>query len=262
MNENDLIEYIKENNLSFFIEKIFEEKINDNFNLIKIRPIKYIDNNFENKYSFKKNRTINFDNINYDGLITIVDEFDSWINHNIFELNIKNNNGIYCLLNFLERDTKINNFSSFEKNYLNIVFNFENSSLIYKKVSEILEVISKIINEVNLEASRKFNFKKVNLPKKILIFDYNKLIDDLIVDRDFKGIKNNLSMKYGIVALKDNDLINIIWYSEKNKKSNSISKIKVFKTKKTNLINITIDLDLIKMIILNKNKINELQNNN
>ncbi len=178
---------------SHLIDKLLIEKLNDSINFVVVRqPI--ISSSKQNGFFTNSNETrqINFDSVNSNNIYYIFNDYNFWLYDALNKINIKNNNAILMIANYIDRDSKIKNTQSMEKRKLYMEYRFDaidqNQSI--NKALELNEIIYNSIKFIQLEIYKKFpelrndfklpiELKKVNLRK---ILTHNSSLKSILND--------------------------------------------------------------------------------
>ncbi len=123
------------------------------------------------------NRQINFDSSNDNNIYHIYDEFRYWLLDVVKKLEIKNNNSIATIANYIERDTQIKNTQSFEKKKLFIEYRYdsEDQELVYQKSYDL--------NKILLNAIKRTQEKIIRLYPVLSEFQLPEVVDEKQLDK-------------------------------------------------------------------------------
>lgn len=246
-------------NLNFHIlefETFVKFFINSTLNALELRPPLFFKYSADDNFNiFQKNREIVFDVKENYNLYSLFRNYDFWFEKFYLKNNIENEN-IFFHTRFVERDAKLSNFISKEKNkilvclkhsetfnffeFLNLILNSSNSFIIktFSSKSFFNKKIKLSINDLKL-MEKKYPYK--NLEKECLKILAKKRIS-IFYDSSIKQIHLN------VLLTSSKEIFNLIKIESK-----------IINSKKVDLVEI--DIDLIFMFFLNLNNIESLQNN-
>lgn len=280
-----------------FIEQQLLAKMANRINFLEVRApmISNKRNVMESLVSLDGNRTINFDTSKDNEIYYFFNNYRYWLLKSLKTLDIKNNNGVGIVVNFIERDVEIKNTQSMEKNLFLLEIRYENKEKIFEKGNEFMEILIKIINEINNELKRQYPKLSLKIPKTIAKKELRKISKLGNVNEKLNDIGSEEGL-YFLIDKKDNNSFNrdsqstfsiiLFSYSKEIDESYPIFKIHDRKTfediekvelnsenlmeeyflgkeflKKNNIrsINIEINLDALALLLLEKTHILELQ---
>lgn len=144
-----------------------------------------------NVASINNVRPINFDSSNDNIVYYIFNEYKHWFINNIDKLEVKNNHGIGSFLNFVNRDEEITNTKSMEKNMFQLEYRFDNEKAIFDKARDINTILVNIIKKIEEKLVKRFPVFKAKLPKNINIKDFNRFGNK----KDFAGTAAEVGAK-------------------------------------------------------------------
>lgn len=240
-------------------------------------------------------RPINFDSSNDNIIYFAYNRFRIWFTNALKELEIKNNNGVASLINYISRDEQITNVRSLEKNTLQIEMRYDNKNTVDNKVMEYNDIIINAFKIVEEKLIHKYPKKlKKKLPLKQVIKDASKIsaitgmesvIDELASDYGFfhlinrrnsktqQSLKNNFELQYFGYSKDINKAYEIFHIHDRKHiddleplSSESQAALETYsflkeqlKNKDIRSISISIDLDMLTLTLLSKSHILELQ---
>ncbi len=276
------------------IVNLLKEELINNLNVILVRsPRISSKRQYANFSSLDGKRSINFDSSNNNNIYYIFNRYKYWFINIMKDLDVKNNNGVMSIINYVERDNVISNIKSMEENTLQIEYRFDIKDEIFKKSKDLAEKIYEIFLKIEKIISNKYKLEET-FPKKISSKELKKIIKNPAHIEEVKSmVASEKSMYFLINKLSSNEIrfdhnfeITLESYSKEIDSSFSILTIKdrktledlkpfVYKTDRTveeyrfakeildnkdiRTLNITIDIDLLAMVILKKAHILELQ---
>lgn len=274
----------------FKIEDILKYKIIDKLELIFVRSPLYSNKKMvSSNASSNGERQINFDCSNDNSIYFLFNDYKYWLLSTLKILNIKNNNSIGTFVSYIERDNEIKNSISLERRKLEIEYRFDNKEKIFDKIQELFSIIYSIINETQEEISKQYesikntfpsNINKIKVNKEINIGILNeKAISEgyFILEKEFKNNSQSITSNYEIsligfskdileateiFMIKDRKTIKDIEsefsVSEAAKEEYIFGK-DILNGKNPRSINISIDIDTLSMLFLEKTHILEIQ---
>ncbi len=280
------------------IEKSIIESLENKIDFIMVRqPIVSSNKISVNTDKEEQSRQINFDSSNDNLVHYIFNDYRYWLVDTISKLDIKNNNGIAMLANYIDRDVEIRNTKSMEQRKLLIEYRFdsENQDYVFKKANELNKLVYDSIKQVQKDLIIKFPELKDNLlPKTIDEKDLKKVsskgnvidaLSDIASDegtfllkdiRDTKkdrslinsfelslySFKKEINEAYRIYKVQDrktmSDIQPFISESDAIMEEYRFGK-EILKDNNTRTINIEIDLDALSLLLLDKSHILEIQ---
>ncbi len=242
-------------------------------------------------------RQINFDSSNDNNIYHIYDDYRYWLLNSIKKLEIKNNNSIATVVNYIERDTELKNTQSFEKKKLLIEYRYdsEDQQLAIEKSMDLNSLIISAIRKTQEKIIRQFpeleefripseidekELKKISSRKNLensladvaseeqvfLLKDIRNPETDRTIRNTFEislfSFKREINEAYRIYKIQDRRTMRDIepFISE----SESVMEEYIFgrdilKGNDIRTLSIEIDLDSLAMMILGKSHILELQ---
>lgn len=163
----ETIEY--SNNLLFFINEFIKNKYKIiNLDLPILTSID--DNACKN---IQKSRSIDFDNINDGNIYELISHFDNLIIYWMWNMDLKDNECIFCKYSYIERDQKINNVFTMQKNV--IAYHFETHEE-NRNIDFLVEQTKFFIDAINYALSKLFDvFKSKPIFNKLKVYDILKI---------------------------------------------------------------------------------------
>ncbi len=273
------------------IKRELKDKLIDNLNIVEIKQAMYSRTRpaTESKV-LKDGRPITFDSVGDNSVYYILNDFALWMMNSLIKLNIKTNGGVISELKYIDRDVKISNTRSFEKNILSIEYLYDNAENIVEKARELTDSVYRIVHstingiltsneaikakpipirlktveidsyEDVLESNeandvvrqqgvaivyKKLDDKQIFEAKEktyVLFFEKKAFVQDILIEATIRKGINELPEQLNLVVQSEMDIIKSV-ISDNWKSS----------------INISINLDHIAMIALNKSHILEVQ---
>lgn len=273
------------------IKREITDKLIDNFNLIEIQSPLYskVKPSTELK-TLSIGRPITFDSSEDTNVYYMINDFTLWLMNSLVKLNLKTNSGVLSQIKYINRDIEISNIKSFENNFIEIEYVYENEKNINQKSNELLISIYNIIWEIVTNTFAKDEkIKSAKIPRKLSIEEidpYEKVLEaenviDIVKQKGMALIKQNIG---------NNQILNtghkeyIIFYEKKSfnpdiliestirkGSANLNEKLNVVEEEEFDLIkevidgewkssiNIKINIDHVMMIALKKSHILEVQ---
>lgn len=277
-------------------QRYFIDNLESNLNIHEIRgPLFEPFNSNSEAFNFLNSRNINFDSAKNPELFYLLNRFDLFLRNSLVLLDIKNNNGIFMHQRYINRDNEINNHQSIEENKILIEMNIENIEDSATKLLDLARKIYKIFVQTVFELSQQFPVLKQRFSRLVevdakpyfknrqissqtsvfntvleknptaLIYNYNHDAFDsltfylqekyLVIGKYLDRSKQNLILFEGFIRIdynrqapkNDNEII------EKNLQN------KYLLNERFNSINLTINLDNLLTIALQKAHNIELQ---
>jgi asparagine synthetase A len=285
-------QYIKNNIIDILSNKL-------NISIVR-SPIYTTINQTSDLKRLQDSRVINFDSTNDDEIYYLYTNYKFFLVNTLSRLEIKNNNGIASFVNYVSRDQEISNIKSMEKNELQIEYRFDNPEVTSQKMVELAQETFSSLKQILSGLKKRFNSLLIELPDEMDLVDFDK-VKKQKTKINIDSLKTELANIHGIYLLSDfnteqNDLIegremklSIEAYSPHADSSYSIATVanritpsditKIANTteqiteeymfakerlidQELRSINITIDLDALSMLLLEKAHILELQSGN
>ena len=247
-----------------------------------------------NFFSEEGKRVINFDSANDNNIYYLPNHYNFWLVKTLTLLELKNNNGVASFINYIDRDLEITNTASMEVNTLQIEYRFDNKEIAIGKAKDLGKLIYNIILRVQANIQNKYKKLNTKLPKNIMIKELSKISGSQYPEDAKIALVNEQSAFFLLKQWKINDRqsfnktfeLSLETYSKETDKSFTLVKIKDRKTLEdmepystesekileeymfakeqlgeisTRSINISLNIDLISMVILEKVHILELQ---
>lgn len=275
------------------IQTLKKELLN-NINILIIREPKISSiRQSTNFSSLDGKRSINFDSSNDNNIYYSFDKYKYWLINSIKNLEIKNNNGVMVITNFIDRDSEISNIQSMEKNILQIEYRYDIQENIFSKAEELVNIIYKTILKIENIFYEKYKLTPC-LPDKIITKNLDKIIkkmsdvdeikSDIASEKsafillekiDEKEMKfdytfrfslelysKEIDSSFSIFSIKDRktleDLKPFIYKTDRSVEEYRFAK-EILKNNDLRTLNIKIDIDALAMVILNKIHILEVQ---
>ena len=276
----------------FFLLKELIEAIEENFDVIQVREPKISTFRISATGLLKHgDRMINFDASNDNKIYTLYSEYKHWLVNVVKNLDIKNNHGIFSITNNIKRDNEISNTQSLEENLLQIEYRYDNAEKSFEKSKELLETTVNVIKVVEKKLIEKYPKLSKSFPSKIVVKEFRKtqnwksidaMIIDMVMEQKVFAMINRKKIQFS-----NNFETSLMAYSPETGKhyspltihgrktlqdiepqiseSESIMEEYIFRKdilkeeEEIRTINISINLDLLSLMILNKSHILELQ---
>lgn len=167
----ETIEY--SNKLLFFINEFLKNKYSIiNLDLPILTSLE--DNAYNN---IQKSRTIDFDNINDSNIYELINHFDNLIIYWMWNMDLKENECVFSKYSYIERDQKINNVFSMQKNIIAYHFEIHEEN---RNIDFLVEQANFFINAINYGISQLSNIFKGKF-----IFDNLKVHDVLKIKKSY-----------------------------------------------------------------------------
>ncbi len=236
------ISKLKLQEIYFELKETLNDELMESFNVFKVKQPIYFKGEMP-----KKNieyRGINFDMSQNEEIYTIFNEFDGWAIDFLDKNEIKNNNGIMLNLNYIQRDSLINNFSDIEKDTISIYMRYDGDN-IEEKIHDLVYQVYSIIVKVNEKKYEKDFYNKIL--KKYSLINLKKEYSKYIYKINDEEIFKEILQRKGASLIQKEDFFSLRHQLIKNEENIEILKIKEIKDK----INaIVIEIDLLAILIL------------
>lgn len=184
-----------------FIERELMDILSQKLEFIQVREPKISSENIStsnNEGEIK--RPINFDSSSDNVIYYIYNKYRYWFANTFKKLEIKNNNGIASHIKYINRDEEITNTKSLEKNTIQIEIRYDNKDASFKKGLELTELIFASIKQLETKLISKYASLKRTLPSKNIIKDSSKLE----MESEIYSAIDELASEYGCFSLVDN----------------------------------------------------------